>query len=407
MKYTCFAALALVVVYILYFVGALAIYDVDGDSVHFQSYLADTLRIFQLLCELVLIVICAHLFEYIPPNPELHVMHRSKFQSLRASQKQASHVKHVQSNSQHDRELIHSALQQQNTVAYTHRPSEDGQQQAGGVIDDARNVLLPDTKVYVCRNDHWVLATVQQFDESVCVVTLDEEQSEQKHERVQIDVTQLSQAQHLKLAIFGINPSWLPAHEDHKYSLKEIPVLLTTLRDLLFRRNGHCQVGILKQKPRPSQYQAFKFAVEQNRAVDSDEFDVHNITQFIKDFYQAIPTEYNCLQTLDFASNDFSHHVHSVQHLKAVLNNKHDKYRLKPNKASKMIMVWLWYLCADILQCSQKNRMSEESLSAAIAPCLYSSISNSRDRNSTLSKTHSNIQSFCALGIKYAVLKYG
>ena len=376
MKILFFCSISCLIVFTTIFILGIAIYD-QGNYFQYQSYLPDIMRIFQLLFELIFIILCTIIFIYIPPSPELHKMHRSSF--------------HLSS--------FHLSSSNNN---YNNQDDNYG-------IDNAQNILKKNTKVYIYNELHdiWSLGTVNKMvinnnnnnnnNNRYCFVTMDDDEKD----NVVIDLN-TKEAKDIKLAIFGINPKFLNNDRDEKYNLNSIPLILINLRDLLFKFNGHYKEGIFRKEAMKLKYNIFKFAVEQNRinSFNYDEFDVNNISNLIKEFYRSMPNNLKCLQNLSFSGNkNINNDILTIDDMKLFLNNKNKKYKIN-NKNSKILLIWIWSLMADLSQYSKENKMTINALAVIISPNLY--FTNDPIQMINL---QTNIIKFCQLGINYCLQK--
>merc|ERR1712228_40812 len=314
----------------------------DADNNQFQSYLADILRVFQLLFEILYTVICTCLFLYIAPHPMMHKMHRESTQ-------------------------FHPSIDYM----------EDSNEQKYGIAN-VGNVLLPQTKVYIKDEDNeWMLGSVNKLTLNQTLVYVTKYNDE--FDVVVIDLSG-SEAANIKLALFGINAMYLPKDDDYKYDLNEIPMLLIALRNKLFDCGGYCAEQIFANKAQnKSEYDLFKFAIEQNRmqSFEYDGFDVHILSNLILDFFDSLPIK--ALQGLHFDDDK---------------NKTINDMEMSLDEQSKVLIIWLWNLCADIFECSNENKMTIRTLAVVIAPILYFYESNQHE-------IEQRVVAFCELGIEY------
>ena len=333
MKLLFFCAFAVFIVFVSSLVMAIGIYDEERDQ--YQSYLADIVRVFALIFEIFYIVLSTNLFLFIAPDPAMHKDHRESF----------------------------------------HPNTEEEREEAGGDtsgIVDAQDVLTPQTMVYIKDgNPEWKLASVDKFAPSDKLVYVTK--CNGGGDVVVIDLNGTG-VKDIKLALFGIDPMHLPRGEDLRYNLNGIPIVLMALRDKLFALNGHLQRGILKKKPKKSGVNSYKLAVEQNRmnSFEYDGFDVHICGALIIEFYRVMP-----VKVLHGLGN-INDQIKTVKDMELLLDDRHDEQ-------SKTLTLWLWNLCAEIVQSSSENKMSIEALATVISPILCAE--------------SNNVSKFCELGI--------
>eukprot|EP01083_Nonionella_stella_P023957 66291_1 len=373
MKLVFSASVSVLCVFLAIFVMGLCIWDVDNGQ--FQSYVADVMRVFQLMLELFFILLCAILFFYMTPSPQLHASH------------QASFIK-----------VYHA-----NCAYLDEDDDEEEMNKFGFVTANIDAILVPHTPVFVYNKEQWILARVHKLgsENTVCFVTTEEQKTQ-----IIIDLHGEEHKQYIKLAIFGVNPAILETDYDHKYALKDVPVVLMSLRDKLFELGGHLTQGIFRKEADKTQYNSYKLCVEQERmdVFDDDECDVHIVSNLIKDFYRSMPAEHKVLQSFDFIHNDINNEVMLLRDMKLLLNDKNQNYQFgnSEHDMSKVLVMWLWSLCADCIQFSSTNKMSVDSFAIVISPNLYH---HQGDDPKQYMQMQHRLHKFCALGIQYMVHK--
>jgi hypothetical protein len=149
---------------------------------------------------------------------------------------------------------------------------------------------------------------------------------------------------------------------DEELLHSKVPQILIDLENKLFELEGQCLDGIFRKQPMKQEYECFKLAVLQNRlsTFNFEQFDVHIIATFIKEFYRSLPSL--CLQEFDVAVFESAGNE-SLRRLKKRLKSL--------SQPSQCLMHWLLELLLKISKFEKYNKMSKRNLAIVMTPNLY------------------------------------
>ena len=159
--------------------------------------------------------------------------------------------------------------------------------------------------------------------------------------------------------LFGCGLNDLECSKVRGYE-SEIPNILITLKNALFKYEGHFIEGIFQTKPKKSKLKVIKDMIDNGMMddIDFEDVDLLIIATLIKVWYRELPS-----MIFEDLKDAIIENAETVSDIESILDEM--------NEPKLSLLYWFLDLCLEITKYADINRMTVHNMAVVIAPCLY------------------------------------